>query len=947
MSEENKWSVVKFVQEMLADEKDKSAITPQVISEKIDMVLKIMPNRAEGLDREAVTDELIRRSSVWVGDDASLMDTVGHEPWLTAERKKDRRYWQRYREWQELKLPWNAMEALDKTTDNILSMLEDPKRDGSWDRRGMVVGHVQSGKTGNYTGLICKAADAGYKIIIVLAGLHNNLRAQTQMRLDEGFLGYETSAIEGTGSKLIGVGRIDGSPALRPQYVTNRTETGDFNTKFAKNLGVSPEQRPWLFVVKKNKTVLTRLLHWIQTHVAETKDPETGRPLVTHLPLLIIDDEADHASVDTGEKVVDETGSADLDHEPTAINSLIRQILHAFSRKAYVGYTATPFANIYIHEHGETAKEGRDLFPSAFITNLSAPSSYIGPSRVFGLAGEAGRIGSLNLVRVVEDQCARDGKSGWMPVSHKSSHVPLIEGQDVMPTSLTEAVHAFILSCSIRTLRGQGSQHSSMLVHVTRFNLVQQHVHRQVQAYVDGLKQRFRRQTAHQSSLAALKALWENDFLSTSIDIASQIEEESGHPAIKWQDIEALLPDVLEEIDVRMINGKAKDALDYADSATGIKVIAIGGDKLARGLTLEGLCTSYFLRASKMYDTLMQMGRWFGYRPGYLDLCRLYTTDDLIEWFEHIADASEELRAEFDFMMESRLTPREYGLKVRSHPVLMVTSPLKMRTAKTLYLSFSGDVVETVSFFKDQAVLRKNLSAFADLASELGSSSAIPSRQRNGRKDNWSGVQWSEVPPEPVINFLRSYQTHPDSRKVKSELLADFIEEMNRSGELTSWTIAVIGGGTERTHNVGGRPVKLMQRQNKSPDGENKYSIGRLLSPQDEAMDLDEAEWNAALELTKRAFVKDPGRSRRKEPPEIPNGPAIRHVKGLGTQGVTPRPENGLFIISLLDPDYSGVPQVTEPVVAFAISFPSSSAGKSVPYLVTNVLWEQQYGASE
>lgn len=273
MSEENKWSVVKFVQEILAAEKDKSAITPQLISQKIDMVLKIMPGKGEGLDRESVTEELIRRFSVWVGDDSSLVDLNGHEPWLTSERKKDWRYWQRYREWQELKLPLSAMDALDKTTDNVLSMLEDPKREGAWDRRGMVVGHVQSGKTGNYTGLICKAADAGYKIIIVLAGLHNNLRAQTQMRLDEGFLGYETSAIEGNGNKLIGVGKIDPSPALRPQYVTNRTETGDFNTKFAKNLGVSPEQRPWLFVVKKNKTVLTRLLTWIQTHVAETKDP--------------------------------------------------------------------------------------------------------------------------------------------------------------------------------------------------------------------------------------------------------------------------------------------------------------------------------------------------------------------------------------------------------------------------------------------------------------------------------------------------------------------------------------------------------------------------------------------------------------------------------------------------------------------------------------------------
>ena len=947
MSEENKWIVVKFVQEVLTEEIGKLEITPQLISEKIDIVLKIMPCKGEGLDREAVVEELIRRFSVWVGDDSSLVDLTGHEPWLTNDRKKDWRYWQRYREWQELKLPLTAMEALDKTTDNVLSMLEDPKRDGAWDRRGMVVGHVQSGKTGNYTGLICKAADAGYKIIIVLAGLHNNLRAQTQMRLDEGFLGYETSAIEGEGNKLIGVGKIDPSPALRPQYVTNRTETGDFNTKFARNLGVSPEQRPWLFVVKKNKTVLTRLLNWIQTHVAETKDPESGRPLVTHLPLLIIDDEADHASVDTGEKVVDEDGNPDLEHEPTAINSLVRQILHAFSRKAYVGYTATPFANIYIHEHGETAKEGADLFPSAFITNLSAPSSYVGPSRVFGLAGESGRTGALNLVRIVEDQCSTDGKSGWMPVSHKSGHVPLIEGQDSMPASLSEAIHAFILSCAIRAIRGQGSQHSSMLIHVTRFNLVQQHVHRQVLGYVHGLKQRFRRRTDHISTLAELKILWEKDFVSTSIEIETQVEEESRHPIISWQEIEAVLQDVLDDIDVRMINGKATDALDYADSATGLKVIAIGGDKLARGLTLEGLCTSYFLRASKMYDTLMQMGRWFGYRPGYLDLCRLYTTDDLVDWFEHIADAAEELRAEFDFMMESRLTPREYGLKVRSHPVLMVTSPLKMRTAKTLYLSFSGDVVETVSFYTDRDILQKNLSALTTLADELGSPSPIPSQRRNDKTDSWNGIQWTNVSAQLVTSFLRSYQTHPDSRKVKSDLLADFIEEMSLTGELTSWTVAVIEGGTDRTYNVAGTPLRLMHRQNKATDGEGKYSIGRLLSPQDESMDLDEAGWNAALELTRRAFVKDPGRSRRKEPPETPNGPAIRHVKGLGTDIIKAHPEKGLLIISLLNPEKSSVRGVAEPVTAFAISFPSSSSGKSVPYLVTNVLWEQQYGSSE
>lgn len=945
MSENNKWSVIKIVQEMLAADDDKSASN---ISKKIDLVLQIMPDKKDGLDRQAVIDELVRRYSVWVGDNSSLVNNEGHVQWLTPERKRDWRYWQRYRQWQEGKLPWEAVEALDASTDQILSMLEDPKREGRWDRRGMVVGHVQSGKTGNYTGLICKAADAGYKIIIVLAGLHNNLRSQTQMRLDEGFLGYETSDIEGAGTALIGVGTIDPSPSLRPQYVTNRTEKGDFNTKFVKNLGVSPEQKPWLFVVKKNKTVLQRLLTWIHKHVAETVDQETGRKLVTHLPLLIIDDEADHASVDTGEDVVDANGQPDMEHQPTAINRLIRQLLHSFTRKAYVGYTATPFANIFIHEQGETEQEGPDLFPAAFITNLSAPSNYIGPSKVFGLASEEGRTGGLNLARVVSDHCSEDGKSGWMPVSHKSTHSPLIDGREGLPKSLVEAVHAFILACAVRELRGQGAEHSSMLVHVTRFNRVQEHVCQQVERYIQQIKQRMKRCIDHEGLVADMRSLWEADFIPTRKNIFESTGEETYETEIEWANIESFIPQVLEAMKVRLVNGTAKDVLDYVDSPTGLKVIAIGGDKLARGLTLEGLSVSYFLRASKMYDTLMQMGRWFGYRTGYLDVCRLYTTFDLVEWFEHIADAAEELRSEFDYMMNSGLTPRQYGLKVQSHPVLMVTSPLKMRTARPLYLSFSGDLVETVSFYRDRDKLQRNLAAFELLASRLGPAVPIPSQARHGRKDSWNGAQWSNVSAELVEEFLRGYQTHPDSRKVRSDLLADFVFEMANAGELTSWKIAVIGGGeTESTFDVGGISVPRMKRTNKALAGEDKYSIGRLLSPKDESLGMDEKAWLAALQMTRDNWKPDPGRSRGKSLPETPNGPSVRRVRGYGAEGVAPEPEKGLLLLYLLDAKESEVEGIDIPIVAFGISFPSSDANKSVKYMVTNLAWEQEYGGSE
>jgi hypothetical protein len=181
---------------------------------------------------------------------------------------------------------------------------------------------------------------------------------------------------------------------------------------------------------------------------------------------------------------------------------------------------------------------------------------------------------------------------------------------------------------------------------------------------------------------------------------------------------------------------------------------------------------------------------------------------------------------------------------------------------------------------------------------------------------------------------------------VRSDLLADFIDEMNRAGELTSWTVAVIGGGVSATESVAGFQVKRMQRKNKSLDTDDKYSIGRLLSPQDEALDINEPAWNAALELTQKNWRPDPGRSRSRELPVVPSGPSIRRIRGFGAETVAPTPERGLLLISILDPEESNVSDLKTPVIAFAISFPSSSAGKSVPY-VTNHIWEQQYGGAD
>jgi len=947
-NEETAGRVIKFVQELILDEAEQSTITPTLIGTKIDLVLSIKPEWGESLDRQAVIDELIRRFSLWIGKDTTLKSDEGHQPWLNSERKRDWRYWQRYREWIEASLSWKAADALDRSTDAVLELLEDPTRPGNWDRRGLVVGHVQSGKTAHYTGVICKGADAGYKIIIVLAGLHNNLRAQTQIRLDEGFLGYATNP-DPEVMDFVGVGFGGRDANIKPNCATNRTDAGDFNTRVARHLAITPEERPWLFVVKKNKTVLQRLIDWINHHVADSTD-NAGKRIVTQLPILVIDDEADHASVDTGEQVFDQEGRPDDEHEPTAINSRIRKILRSFARSAYVGYTATPFANIFIHEKGATREEGQDLFPASFIVNLAAPSNYVGPVRVFGLTDADGNQAGLPLVRIIDDYGSPSGEGGWMPLGHKNGHVPRYNGADTLPPSLIEAVHAFILACAVRRIRGQGAEHCSMLVHVTRFNSVQREVHGQIESFVRGLRQRLARNIGAESDYASLRRLWAEDFVSASSAVSRELPDDYRGNALDWPAISSLLPDVVSEIEVRMINGTAKDALDYEERRrTGLKVIAVGGDKLARGLTLEGLCTSYFLRASKMYDTLMQMGRWFGYRPGYLDVCRLYTTEELVRWFRHITEAAEELREEFDLMAASGATPREYGLKVQSHPVLLVTSRLKMRTARNLMLSFSGQLLETVALHRDEKILRDNLAAAERLINQLSDPEVNPERVRGNSVQKWQGYLWSDVAAANVVDFLRSYRTHPDAYKVNGLMLAEFIESMVKVGELTSWTVALIGGGDGSSHEFRPGVCINMLKRAKNTMGEGRYSIRRLLSPRDESIDLDEAAWIAALNLARTAWHADPARQSKNAEPDEPNGPSLRSIRGFGTESVPKHPERGLLLLYALDPALAEMefPPDCPPIMAFGISFPGSQSGTKVEYKVNNILWDQEYGPAD
>lgn len=952
---DKKSSVLSIAQIMLGDAAKEGPLTRETIAAKVVEVMKITGAGADAVLRDQLISELESRFSIWIGKESALEANEDHVDWLSAARKQGGRYWPRYRTMLEKKWATRALDSLDDTTDHVLRLLEDPRRTGEWDRRGLVVGHVQSGKTSNYTGLICKAADAGYKVIIVLAGIHNSLRSQTQLRLDEGFLGYETrpGAIREGETRAVGVGLIDPDPKIRPDYVTHRMENGDFNSAVAKSMGIgiSPEQRPLLLVVKKNVGVLRNLLAWIIDRGADELTAN-GRKVVGQVPVLVIDDEADNASVDTADQgYVD--GKLDEEHDPKAINKLIRKILYAFSKSAYVGYTATPFANVYIREDKFVAEAGEDLFPRSFIINLPAPSNYWGPVEIFGTSsvdGERDGIARFGLVKEVSYFSASlDAKEaqGWMPPKHKNGHVPLHNGLDELPPSLQDAVLSFVLADAARRARGQGNQHHSMLVHVTRFTSVQKQVLRQIAEFLSEVKRAvlYGDKDLEGGINARLHTLWETDFVPTTRAIREHLSD-STLSGFTWLEIKELLEQAVDDIAVREINGHASDVLDYEErKTTGLHVIAVGGDKLSRGLTLEGLTVSYFLRASKMYDTLMQMGRWFGYRPGYVDLCRLNTTSELIEWFEHITDASEELRREFEHMAAIKGNPKDYGLKVRSHPTLMVTSQVKMRDAQEIEITLAGSLAETVVFDRDPRVIEKNFNAVEALLRDAGAPDAKHSQSRpGGGSHQWRGsFVWKNVSGARIVEFLRAYKTHPTAVAVQGALYAYYIEARIQSAhELTAWTVALLGGEEGNASRVvAGNSIipvtrKPGQRQLKNETENRKqgrYVIGRILNPRDEAIDLGAEEWQAALDLT----VKFSTAEGVKGVPKAPNGPAIRTIRGDGANNSPGHPKRGLLLLYPIDP----IDDMSIPLMGFGVSLPGSKAAP-VKYHVNNVYWEQE-----
>lgn len=716
-----------------------------------------------------------------------------HQSWLPARRSEiDFFYWNRYKKYLETVKGWNTRVTanLDTVSTEILDLLGDPKNDQPWKRKGLVIGDVQSGKTANFTAICNKAADTGYKVIIVLAGLTDSLRIQTQERLDKEFSGRLSKHLLNTTSNreirniFDGVGKID----ARKRIMAFTTGLIDFNATVLRSndLTIKNLTEPALFVVKKNSRILSNLERWLR----QNNEEQNG---LIDMPLLLIDDEADNASVNTQRQ----------DQEATAVNKAIRSILNRFTKASYLGITATPFANIFIDPDQTDEKVGDDLFPRDFIYLLSPPSSYIGADAIYGDDAPYQHV----LEAIDADQA-----EAIFPLKHKKDLIV-----DELPLDLREALGYFVLINAIRDLRGDVAEHRSMLVNVSRFTDVQMRIKDainewlvQVRSDVSNYAGLSEENALKISSLKFLREVWDEHDLSTMAKVS-------------WVEIQQkYLNKAIGPVQVRAVNQKTGAAsLDYYAHKEGFRVIAVGGNSLSRGLTLEGLCVSYFYRNSRMYDTLLQMGRWFGYRPNFDDLFKIWMTKEAIDWYEFINSAANELKDEVRVMNAGRRSPKEFGLKVRRHPdALTVTAMNKMRTAATISVPVSvhGRLLETPRLKTKPEILAANEKAFKLFVAHMDSlGTQIPSTK---------GLLWSGIPKQLVVDLLNDFDTHQWHLSFQGRALATFIE---RAPNLDEWDVVIPQGRNGKVVELegAGRQIEVLSQTRTVDEVDGMIRINR------------------------------------------------------------------------------------------------------------------------
>lgn len=688
--------------------------------------------------------------------------------------------------------------------------------------RGLVVGYVQSGKTANFTAVAARAADIGYRLIIVLSGIHDSLRNQTQRRLNR---------------ELIDVG-VD--------WISLTDETTDFYEPpvadgFASTGTV-------LIVAKKITPILKRINQWL--------GKLEGR--LAEVPVLLIDDEADQASINTRgnrrDPSVDDEIAPDEDIAPSPTNALIRDILSKCPRATYIAYTATPFANILIDPDAYDNHVGEDLFPKDFVFQLPRPDGYTGTEELFGVSAQ-GR----DVLRPVDDADVRALK----PKQRKKGEAVVAHGQLDLPQSLCDAVLTFALVGAIRLLRGQTGNSHTMLVHVSQLQRDQMRIGSAIE---EQIRAWFQHETAEPGILRHM--------MRSALAGLGEVELPAAESVVLDEAVTNLA-----RLEVVVLNSNTGGELDY-DVKPGRQLVAVGGNRLSRGLTLEGLTIAYFLRTTALADALLQMARWYGFRTGYDDLIRIWTTDGIAQWFVELALVEESLRDSITALNKAERRPDEMAIRMRAHSELLLTSKTKSKMLTEDTRSWSGENPQTILFpLRHSGALTRNV--------ELASALLL---HHPATQNAYGGAIAHDVPVEDVAHFLRQYQGHPNSIAFHGEQIADWVMERATVGELVSWTVFVANPQRDRQVLLGGRPFGLVQRSLQANE-----SIGILIDPRHEAVDLHGGPEN---------YRSGSGYSAK----------AMREDRP---------PTQGLMLIYPLDPEPLRAP--TQAVIGVALSLPRTS----------------------
>ncbi|MER6598704.1 Z1 domain-containing protein [Streptomyces parvus] len=673
-------------------------------------------------------------------------------------------YWSAYEQLLRRK-GWSdaAVAGLDEASHAVVERLADPTRPDAYGARGLVVGYVQSGKTANFTGVTAKAIDAGYRLVIVLGGTLNLLRGQTQRRLDMELIGQENilrGADPADPEALIGVDYQDdedwpekfvshqGRPSVLGAFDIERLTTRDDDYKslatgiraleFDKQIRTQPLYAPdnlhraaaRVMVVKKNKSVLSKLIKDLK---------KIGGPLLSEIPTLIIDDESDQASVNTTDPKKWEEGKVTR----TAINGQISQLLGLLPRAQYVGYTATPFANVFVDPG-----DGDDIFPRDFLISLPRPTGYMG----------------------VQDFHDLDRTDESAAGSAERAHVRGIY-DDAHGDRLAEALDAFILTGALKLYRASHDpsleshfRHHTMLVHES----VRMAEHADLALRISSMWHQagYTSQEGH----SRLEALFTSDFLpfaDNGLRTPASYEELRPHVARARQLINSGGTPVL------VVNGDTERDYDQPDldfdRTPNVWKILVGGTKLSRGFTVEGLTVTYYRRRTQQADTLMQMGRWFGFRPGYRDLVRLYIgraepagktrTVDLYEAFEAICRDEETFRAQltrYATLVDGKpqVTPSQIPPLVSQHlSWLKPSARNKMFNAELVEIRSPGEWVEPTAYPTAPADLRHNAEVWRPVLDLLGAGPITLRRNASAGGDSFE-AQVGTLDHEELLKVL-------------------------------------------------------------------------------------------------------------------------------------------------------------------------------------------------